>query len=105
MSLIDRVRELEEELANINRRLTGIRGQGAAATSLAGLNDVNIPAPARHDFLMYDPITSRWISFEMDMDFEDSIDYEVSNMWEALTALIRIEDSLDGEGLIIEDEL
>ena len=60
---------------------------------------------ARHNFLMYDEIDECWKNQLMDLDFEDSGDYTVTNMWEALIALIRIEDSLAGEGLILEDAL
>ena len=141
MNTADRIRELELEVADINRRLIGVRGgrggwlpvlglgdltdvtlgapiadqvlkydgaiweEGDATATLAGLTDVNLTAPGRHHFLMYDPVAAEWINFELDLDFEDDVSYTVSNMWEALVALIRIEDSLDGEGLEIIDAL
>lgn len=64
-----------------------------------------LTALARHDFLMYDEVNECWKNQLLDMDFEDSVDYTCTNMWEALSALIRIEDSLFGEGLTIEDAL
>lgn len=59
----------------------------------------------RHNFLMYDEINSCWKNQPLDMDFEDSINYTCTNMWQALCALIRIEDSYFGEGITIEDSL
>ena len=59
----------------------------------------------RHDFLMYDEVNGCWKNQLMDMDFEDTIDYTCTNLWMALNALIRIEDSYAGDGIIIEDSL
>lgn len=59
----------------------------------------------RHDFLVYDEINECWKNMVFELDFEDSIDYTVTNMWGALIALIRIEDTLAGGGLILEDTL
>ncbi len=60
---------------------------------------------ARHNFLMYDETNLCWKNQLLDMDFEDSISYAVTDMWQALFALIRLEDSLDGAGLTIEDSI
>ena len=62
-------------------------------------------ALARHNFLMYDEVNECWKNQLLDMDFEDSINYTCANMWEALCALIRIEDSISGEGITIEDAI
>ncbi len=60
---------------------------------------------ARHNFLMYDEVNNCWKNQLLDMDFEDSINYTCTNMWQALCALIRIEDSISGEGITIEDSI
>lgn len=62
-------------------------------------------SPIRHDFLMYDEVNKCWKDQLLDMDFEDTIDYTCTNIWQALGALIRIEDSYAGDGIIIEDAL
>ena len=141
MNTADRIRELELEIADINRRLIGVRGgrggwlpvlglgdltdvtlgapiadqvlkydgaiweEGSPVTALEDLTDVNLTAPGRHHFLMYDPVAAEWINFELDLDFEDWLDYTFTNIWEALTALIRIEDGVLAGGITIEDEL
>ena len=139
MNTADEIREIKLEIADINRRLTGVRGgvwtpsltlddltdvvitapaagaalvynapnwiDGVPNVALSELTDVNLTAPGRHHFLMYDPVAVEWINFELDLDFEDWLDYTFTNIWEALTALIRIEDGVLAGGIIIEDAL
>lgn len=64
-----------------------------------------LSSPDRHNFLMYDAVNECWKNQLLDIDFEDTIDFTVSNIWQALTALIRTEDTLAGAGLIIEDSI
>ena len=60
---------------------------------------------ARHNFLMYDEFDECWKNQLLDQDFEDSINYTCTTMWEALCALIRIEDSIAGWGITIGDAI
>ncbi|HEC60731.1 hypothetical protein LCGC14_0461080 [marine sediment metagenome] len=60
---------------------------------------------ARHNFLMYDEVEECWKNQLMDLDFEDSIDYTCTTMFEALVALIRIEDSYAGNTITVEDSI
>lgn len=76
-----------------------------ALLAALGILPACVSSPIRHDFLMYDEINECWKNQLLDMDFEDTIDYTVTNMWMALIALIRIEDDLGGDGLIVEDAL
>ena len=105
MNVADRIREIEVEIADINRRLTNIRGGGSSVLDLNNLTDVTTINPERHDVLIYNEETNLWENHLLDLDFEDSIDYAVADIWQALTALIRLEDDLAGDGLIIEDSL
>lgn len=77
----------------------------AARDELSELLDVSISSPVRHNFLMYDESTDKWINNLLDMDFEDSIEFTCTNIFQALAALIRIEDSLTGDTIIVEDSL
>jgi len=77
----------------------------ALLLSVTGALPTCLTSLARHSFLMYDEVDECWKNQLLDLDFEDSINYECSNMWEALAALIRIEDSLAGNTIIVEDSL
>ena len=76
----------------------------AIIAALGGL-DTCISTPIRHDFLMYDGVNLCWKNQFLEMDFEDTIDYTCTNLWMAINALIRFEDSYTGDGIIIEDTL
>jgi len=81
------------------------KSEVTALLAALGVLSTCSPSPGRHDFLMYDELNECWKDQLLDMDFEDTIDYTVTNIWQALGALIRFEDSLVGACLTIEDSI
>jgi len=81
------------------------KAQIDAIIAALGVLDTCISTPIRHDFLMYDEVNLCWKNQFLEMDFEDTIDYTCTNLWMALNALIRFEDSYTGDGITIEDAL
>jgi len=81
------------------------KAQVDALLAALGILPACVSSPIRHNFLMYDEVNKCWKNQFLEMDFEDTIDYTCTNLWMALNALIRIEDSYAGDGIIIEDAL
>ena len=81
------------------------KAQVDALLAALGILSTCVSSPVRHDFLMYDEVNLCWKNQFLEMDFEDTIDYTCTNLWMAINALIRFEDSYTGDGIIIEDAL